>query len=48
MLPFLDPAVAADPEKLQQSWSKLEECQKDVEQLYQRWDELEQKKEQGR
>lgn len=43
-----DPAVAADPEKLQQSWSKLEECQKDVEQLYQRWDELEQKKEQGR
>jgi ATP-binding cassette subfamily F protein uup len=41
-----DPAVAADPEKLQQSWSKLEECQKYVEELYQRWDELEQKKEQ--
>ena len=42
-----DPAVAADPEKLQQSWAELEECQKNVEQLYQRWDELEQKKEQG-
>ncbi len=42
-----NPAVAADPERLQQGWSELEECQKHVEQLYQRWDELEQKKEQG-
>ncbi len=42
-----DPAVAADPDKLQQSWTELEECQKAVEQLYQRWDELERKKEQG-
>lgn len=42
-----DPAVAANPEKLQQGWSELEESQKNVEQLYQRWGELEQKKEQG-
>ena len=41
-----DPEVAADPDKLQQSWAELEDCQKKVEQLYQRWDELEQKKEQ--
>jgi ATP-binding cassette subfamily F protein uup len=43
-----DPVVAANPEKLQQGWSELEESQKNVEQLYQRWEELEQKKEQGR
>jgi ATP-binding cassette subfamily F protein uup len=42
-----DPVVAANPEKLQQGWSELEESQKNVEQLYQRWEELEQKKEQG-
>ncbi|MEE4165664.1 MAG: ATP-binding cassette domain-containing protein, partial [Desulfocapsaceae bacterium] len=43
-----DPAVAADPEKLQQNWAAFEECRNHVEQLYQRWDELEQKKEQER
>ncbi len=42
-----DPAVAADPDKLQQCWTELEACQGQVEQLYQRWDELERKKEQG-
>ena len=42
-----DPDVASDPEKLQQSWAELEECQNHVEKLYQRWDELEQKKEMG-
>jgi len=43
-----DPEVAADPERLQQGWSELERCQRDVEKLYERWEELEQKKEQGR
>jgi hypothetical protein len=44
----MDPAIAADPDQLHQSWFELKKIQQQVEQLYPRWDELEQKKEDGR
>jgi len=39
-----DPSLAANPEKLQEVWSELEQVKNDVEGLYLRWDELERKK----
>jgi len=39
-----DPALAADPAKLQPIWEQLDQARREVEQLYLRWDELERKK----
>ena len=39
-----DPALAADPEKLQAAWEQLDQARSEVEQFYARWDELERKK----
>ncbi len=39
-----DPALAADPAKLQSIWEQLDQARREVEQLYLRWDELERKK----
>jgi len=39
-----DPALAADPDKLQNVWEQLDQARSEVEQLYARWDELERKK----
>lgn len=39
-----DPSLAANPEKLQEVWSELEQVKNEVEGLYLRWDELERKK----
>ncbi len=38
------PDVAADPQKLEECWKKLEVARQEVERLYQRWHELEEKK----
>ena len=38
------PDVAADPQKLDECWQKLETARLEVERLYHRWDELEEKK----
>ncbi len=39
-----EPALAADPVKLQSVWEQLDQARQKVEQLYLRWDELERKK----
>ena len=39
-----DPALAADPVRLQAVWAQLDEARQEVDRLYLRWDELEQKK----
>lgn len=39
-----DPALAADPEKLEECWQELEAVKKEIEILYDRWEELESKK----
>lgn len=39
-----DPALAADPVRLQAVWAQLDEARREVDRLYLRWDELEQKK----
>lgn len=38
------PEVAADPQKLQDYWQKLEKVGNEIERLYNRWSELEEKK----
>jgi ATP-binding cassette subfamily F protein uup len=42
-----DPALAAEPEKLQKTWLELEQARNRVDLLYDRWDELEEKKQEG-
>ena len=44
VLKIEDPALAADPAKLQSIWEQLDQARREVEQLYLRWDELERKK----
>ncbi len=39
-----DPALAADPDRLQAAWEELDQARTAVDELYARWDELEQKK----
>jgi ATP-binding cassette subfamily F protein uup len=39
-----DPALAADPAKLQEVWAGLDRARAEIERLYARWDELERKK----
>jgi ATP-binding cassette subfamily F protein uup len=42
-----DPALAAEPERLQKTWLELEQARNRVDLLYERWDELEEKKQEG-
>jgi ATP-binding cassette subfamily F protein uup len=42
-----DPALAAEPERLQKTWLELEQARNRVDLLYDRWDELEEKKQEG-